>query len=351
MINEIKSIELLASILFISHIDVKGGSLPKKPIPTLTGRTVRCLLFDLGDTLWFRKDLAVWQQLENASNVQAAALLRQTVAPVSLLDRSDIALGQHLRDATDEQIRIMIRQDPGLEPDCAHAVVQVLQQWSIEGVTRDIGAAVFEALRVRIPGSRPLFDDVLSTLTILQQRGFQLGIVTNRHWGGQLFQEDLQTLGLLNFFDPRHIAISADLGIRKPNPAIFLHALNALHIPPEEAVMVGDSLKADIPGSKMLGIFTVWKPKPGVRRQTHLIATGATTAALSTPIFPEAGYGGERYDNLSEGLLITDDDYVLAHAQNREGRWDQHMQSDIEPDLIIENVSDLLDIFTEVGVQ
>ncbi len=324
--------------------------MPKKSIHALTGRTVRCLLFDLGDTLWFRKDLAVWQQLENASNVQAATILRQTVAPISLLDRSDIALGQLLRDATDEQIRIMIHQDPWLEPDCAHTVVQVLQRWSIEGVTRDNGAAIFEALRVRIPESRPLFDDVLSTLTTLQQRGFQLGIVTNRHWGGQLFQEDLHTLGLLNFFDPRHIAISADLGIRKPNPAIFLHALNALDIPPEEAVMVGDSLKADILGGKMLGIFTVWKPKPGVRRQDHLITTGATTAAHSTPVLP-GNHGREQHDDLSEGLLITDDDYVLAHVQNREGRWDQHMQSDIKPDLIIENASDLLDIFTEVGVQ
>jgi HAD superfamily hydrolase (TIGR01549 family) len=324
--------------------------LPKKPIHALTGRTVRCLLFDLGDTLWFRKDLAVWQQLENASNVQAATILRQAVAPTSLLDRSDRALGQLLRDATDEQVRIMIRQDPWLEPDCAHAVVQVLQQWGLEGVNRDNGAAIFEALRVRIPKSRPLFDDVLSTLTALQQRGFQLGIVTNRHWGGQLFQEDLHTLGLLNFFDPRHIAISADLGIRKPNPAIFLHALNALDIPPEEAVMVGDSLKADILGGKMLGIFTVWKPKPGVRRQDHLITTGATTTAHATPVLPE-DHGGGQHDDLSEGLLITDDDYVLAHVQNREGRWDQHMQSDVKPDLIIENASDLLDIFTEVGVQ
>src|SRR5256885_10063565 len=94
MINEIKSIELFASILFISHIDAKGGSLPKKPIPTLTRRTVSCLLFDLGDTLWFRKDLAVWQQLENASNAQAAELLRQTVASMFTLDRTCIVLFQ-----------------------------------------------------------------------------------------------------------------------------------------------------------------------------------------------------------------------------------------------------------------
>jgi HAD superfamily hydrolase (TIGR01549 family) len=323
--------------------------LPKKPIPSLTGRTVRCILFDLGDTLWFRKDLAVWQQLENISNTRAATLLRQIVAPISLPDITDTALGQRLRDATDEQISMLIRHNPVLEPDCGHVIVQVLQQWGIRGVSHTSGAAIFEALRVRIPESRPLFDDVLSTLTSLQQRGFQLGIVTNRHWGGALFQEDLQVLGLLSFFDPRHIAISADLGIRKPNPAIFLHTLNALNIPPTEAVMVGDSLRADIAGGKMLDIYTVWKPKPGVRRQAQLIATGAT-AANSTLTLSE-GPKGDRPDDLPDGLQITDDDYVLAHVQGRAGKWDEQMQDDIKSDLIIENVSKLLDIFTEVGVQ
>ena len=98
---------------------------------------------------------------------------------------------------------------------------------------------------------------------------FNWAVVSNRHWGGKLFQEDLQTLGLLEYFDPRHMAISVDLGIRKPNPAIFLHTLNALNVPPEQAVMVGDSLLSDIVGGKMLGIFTVWKPKPSVRTQAN----------------------------------------------------------------------------------
>lgn len=323
--------------------------MPKKPIPSLTGRTIRGILFDLGDTLWFRKDLAVWQQLENTSNARAATLLRQICATITLPDSTDAALGQRLRDATDEQIRILIRQNPVLEPDCGDVIVQVLQQWGIKGVSHTSGAAIFEALRVRIPESRPLFDDVLSTLTSLQQRGFQLGIVTNRHWGGALFQEDLQVLGLLRFFDPRHIAISADLGIRKPNPAIFLHTLNALNIPPKEAVMVGDSLRADIAGGKMLDIYTIWKPRPGVQRQAQLIVTGATAANSTLAL--SIGQKGGRPDDLPDGLHITDDDYVLAHVQSRVGKWDEYMQDDIKPDLIIENMNELLNIFTEVGAQ
>jgi hypothetical protein len=55
--------------------------------------------------------------------------------------------------------------------------------------------------------------------------------------------------------------------------------------------------------------------------------------------------------NVPEGLHITDDDYVLAQVHSRAGKWDQYIHNDIKPDLIIENVSDLLDIFTEAGVQ
>jgi len=68
----------------------------------------------------------------------------------------------------------------------------------------------------------------------LQQRGFLLGVVTNRHYGGTPFAEDLQALGLLNYFERRHIAVSADLGMCKPNPAIFLHVLNALDVSPKD---------------------------------------------------------------------------------------------------------------------
>lgn len=326
--------------------------MPKKPIPALAGRTIRCLLFDLGDTLWSRKDMVVWQQQENVANLRAVRLLRTFVATQHLLDSSDEALGKRLRDAVEEHLRDMIRQEPDQEPNTGLAIVQVLRHWDIQDVAVADGEAIFEALRVRIPASRPLFEDVLSTLETLQQRGFLLGIVSNRHWGGKLFQEDLQMLGLLEYFDLRHMAISVDLGIRKPNPAIFLHTLNALNVPPEQAVMVGDSLLSDIAGGKMLGLFTVWKPKPSARMQANLFAAASTASTKAHHASPPAAMPASgRPDDLPEGMHITDDDYVLAHVQSRAGTWDEYPHSEIKPDLIIENLSDLLDVFIEVGEQ
>lgn len=45
--------------------------------------------------------------------------------------------------------------------------------------------------------------------------------------------------------------------IGKPNPWIFLHALERLGIPPEAAVMVGDTLDTDIMGARAAGIPSV----------------------------------------------------------------------------------------------
>ena len=322
----------------------------KRPLPALAGRTIRCFLFDLGDTLWSRKDMHVWQQLETEANVRAVTHLRHCADAARLPDLDDVALGQRLREMVDVYIRTHIQQDPENEPDVAAAIASVLHQWGIQSVSNEQCAAIFEGLRVRIPESRPLYDDVLSTLHELQRRGFQLGVVTNRHWGGDLFQEDLQVLGLLNYFDPRSMAISIDLGIRKPNPAIFLHVLNALDIPPQEAVMVGDSLRSDVLGAQMLGLFTVWKPKPELRSEIYAqkVATGVVGNANSSG---QASTQGNRPADLPAGMHITDDDYVLAHIESRAGKWDEHMQRDIKPDLIIENLSDLLDIFSTAGEQ
>ncbi len=333
--------------------------MPDNPVPALHGRTIRCILFDLGDTLWSRKDASVWQRMEGASNQRAVALLRQYIAPALLPALDDETLGQRLRDALNEQVRAAIRLDPMHEPDCALAIVQGLRGWGIE-ISQGLGAALFEALRVRIPGSRPLFDDVLPTLAELRRRGFQTGVVTNRLWGGKLFQEDLHVLGLLNHFEYRHMAISADLGIRKPHPAIFQHALDALRVTADQAVMVGDSLRSDIVGAQRLGIFSIWKPKPDWRRriEAQLVASGASTgggtnapASLHQALIQAELMAGAEMVTPPPGVHITDDDFVLAQVNSRDGQLDRYIRDNIIPDLVIEQISDLLDIFFEAGKQ
>jgi len=66
----------------------------------------------------------------------------------------------------------------------------------------------------------------------------------------------LAWLGLNNYFDT--LVTAEDAGARKPDPAPFKLALQALGTKPEETLMVGDWVARDIVGAKALGITTCW---------------------------------------------------------------------------------------------
>lgn len=319
------------------------------------------MLFDLGDTLWYRDNQESWEKLEGASNQHAVNLLRQHIDPSFLPKIDDRSLGRYLRQAFDAHIREAIRCAPLLEPDALQAVSDLLQEWGFDEADRSLCSALFEALRVRIPNSRPLFADALPTLAELRRRGYLLGIVTNRLWGGKPFHEDLRSIGLLDYFDFKHIAISGDLGIRKPNPLIFTYTLNALQVSPQETAMVGDSLSADVLGAQPLGIYAIWKPKPWlnawVREHTpsQLERAGRQYRSLPSSAFPGADTADTQIAETLEspaappgGLYVTDDDYILARANTSRDYLEQFQRGEIRPDRVIARLTDLLDIFPEV---
>src|SRR6266566_6016023 len=233
-------------------------------------RHIRCILFDLGSTLWTAVDKSAWLNLEETSNLIAVETLLRFTNDKEFSSMDSHTLGTLLRRAVEKRIRFGARQNPGYEPDFVLATMEALQQLGISKANRTLGENIYEALRIRIPNSRVLFDDTLSTLAVLKRHGYTLGVVTNRHYGGLPFYEDLQKMGLLNYFEYEHMAISADLGIRKPNPDIFMHALNKLRVQPEETAMVGDSLKADILGARMLNILAIWKPKASLYEEAKM---------------------------------------------------------------------------------
>ncbi|MBI3288260.1 MAG: HAD family hydrolase [Elusimicrobia bacterium] len=73
---------------------------------------------------------------------------------------------------------------------------------------------------------------------------YRLGIVSNFY--GNL-EGLLRAEGLLDLFSV--IADSGDLGVAKPDPAIFLHAAKGVDADPRDCVMVGDSVNRDMKGA------------------------------------------------------------------------------------------------------
>lgn len=107
---------------------------------------------------------------------------------------------------------------------------------------------------------RPAWRTDLETLypqtkEILEQLGpeYKLGIIANQLPG---LEKRLKDFGILDYFDA--IFSSADLGLAKPNPAIFRLALQKSNCLPHQAIMIGDRLDNDIVPAKRIGMKTIW---------------------------------------------------------------------------------------------
>lgn len=97
------------------------------------------------------------------------------------------------------------------------------------------------------------FSDTEAVLKTLAERGFHLGIIANQNSGTA---KRLENWGLKQYFSV--IAASAELGTAKPEPEIFLRAMQMAGCSPEEAAMVGDRPDNDILPARKLGMKTVW---------------------------------------------------------------------------------------------
>jgi putative hydrolase of the HAD superfamily len=69
-----------------------------------------------------------------------------------------------------------------------------------------------------------------------------------------LLHRDLAQLGVAERLD---VAVfSSEIGRRKPDPAIFEHALGAIGVDAADTLFVGDNLANDIAGAAALGMHT-----------------------------------------------------------------------------------------------
>jgi FMN phosphatase YigB (HAD superfamily) len=89
-----------------------------------------------------------------------------------------------------------------------------------------------------------------------------LAVITNGAADTQ--REKINVDGLKNQFTA--IVISAELGVAKPDPAIFQFALDRVSFPPEAVWHVGDSLQSDVAGAKAVGLTAIWLNRHGSLR-------------------------------------------------------------------------------------
>ena len=97
------------------------------------------------------------------------------------------------------------------------------------------------------------YPDAEDVLQYLRSHEYKIGVIANQSLGTA---DRLEKWGLLKYIDI--VAASTELGVAKPDRAIFDKALEMAGCKAQEAVMIGDRLDNDIIPAKKLGMKTIW---------------------------------------------------------------------------------------------
>jgi putative hydrolase of the HAD superfamily len=103
----------------------------------------------------------------------------------------------------------------------------------------------------------------LEILDALRELGLRTGICSNAPFPPRMMRRQMHGLGIAQRVDV--IVLSADVGRRKPDPAIYMTALEQLGTGPPDTLFVGDRLKEDYEGPRQLGMKAVlYQPGPNL---------------------------------------------------------------------------------------
>jgi putative hydrolase of the HAD superfamily len=100
------------------------------------------------------------------------------------------------------------------------------------------------------------YPDSAPALLALRERGFRLVVVSNWDWS---LHERLSETGLTPLLDGA--VASAEVGVAKPDPRIFEHALRIAGT--RDAWVVGDTPEADIEGARAAGLRAILIDRTG----------------------------------------------------------------------------------------
>jgi putative hydrolase of the HAD superfamily len=207
---------------------------------------IRAILFDFGGTLMYgRRD---WTPvIAEADDVLTEHLRRQgmDINPNTFPIEFRKNLGDYFKQ----------REKDLLETTYSFVLRELLKNKGRDDVSNDVLRNALDSMFSITQSNWTLEEDAIPTLQKLRKMGYNLGIISNAGDDRDV-QQLARSFGITEYFD--FILNSAACSYRKPHPRIFELALSNWYCPPNEAVMVGDNLDADIRGAQEVGIYGIW---------------------------------------------------------------------------------------------
>jgi putative hydrolase of the HAD superfamily len=202
----------------------------------------RHILFDLGGTLMHARQewIPVFLQADQALTKELAKY-HIKLDPVTFRSRIHEYYAQRDKDFQETTYHFVLRE--------------LLSELGYAEVDESILRSALDALYAVTQKNWQLETDTLETIQQLKSQNYQLGILSNAGDDKDV-QELIAGFGIRPYFD--FVLTSATCFYRKPHPRAFEIALAHWNIAPQEAIMVGDSLVADIHGAQQLKMKTIW---------------------------------------------------------------------------------------------
>ncbi|MFP2996195.1 YjjG family noncanonical pyrimidine nucleotidase [Spongiivirga sp. MCCC 1A20706] len=104
----------------------------------------------------------------------------------------------------------------------------------------------------KLPDNDHLFEGTYEILDYLKPN-YKLHIITNGF--REVQRVKMETSKISHYFNI--IVDSESVGVKKPNPKIFEFALKTAQVQPQNAVMIGDNIEADIQGATAVGMHAI----------------------------------------------------------------------------------------------
>lgn len=127
---------------------------------------------------------------------------------------------------------------------------------AFDAINYEISDELIDVLAIEyieaLPLNNYLFDGTFEILDYLQTK-YELHIITNGF--EEIQSKKMESSKISEYFNK--VITSESVGVKKPNPLVFEHALKVANAAKENSIMIGDSIEADIYGAINAGIQAI----------------------------------------------------------------------------------------------
>ena len=217
---------------------------------------IRAVFFDVFGTLMPYKTLPRHEILARRANLAGVSLtpddMRRALMKLENDSQGFAVAGQLSSDDVPRDRTYWIK-----------TFANLLAAAGVQGDLPALGAAMADTFL--ITEDFYLDEETIPTLRGLRERGFIVGVISNAPKGLA------RTLAKFGVLPELQIAVgSQDIGIEKPDPAIFRYALRATGVRANQAAYVGDEYRTDAKAAEAAGMLGIYLDRNNARPQADI---------------------------------------------------------------------------------